>query len=185
MKEIVRVCKIHGELTEDDVRLDISGKYKSYRCKKCRSATKKKCYLKNRKERVEYSVKWKKKNRDHVNARTREDRKKNPEKYRSYERMMRARDPEGHVEQTICTKRGITRKEYREMLEKQSNKCAICKESETRVMRGKTMRLTLDHCHKTNKVREFLCHTCNTALGKFKENTELLKEAILYIEKHL
>ena len=39
----------------------------------------------------------------------------------------------------------------------------------------------IDHCHSTNKVRGVLCTNCNTALGKFKDDIELLKKAINYL----
>lgn len=55
--------------------------------------------------------------------------------------------------------------------------CDIC---------GKEPRLTkrhsIDHCHTTGKIRGLLCDDCNTALGKFQDNTTLLKKAIEYLE---
>lgn len=35
-----------------------------------------------------------------------------------------------------------------------------------------------DHCHTTGKVRGILCGWCNTALGKFQEDPNILKSAI-------
>lgn len=40
----------------------------------------------------------------------------------------------------------------------------------------------LDHNHKTEEFRGFLCDRCNTGLGKFDDNIELLKKAIQYLE---
>lgn len=54
--------------------------------------------------------------------------------------------------------------------------CAICK--------NKSDRLHVDHNHDTGKVREMLCHKCNTALGMFHENINTLEEAIRYLQKH-
>ena len=36
----------------------------------------------------------------------------------------------------------------------------------------------LDHSHETGDVRGWLCDNCNTALGKFKDDPEVLKRAI-------
>ena len=58
---------------------------------------------------------------------------------------------------------------------KQNHACAIC----GRVMKDK---LFLDHCHKSGKLRGLLCCTCNSGLGMFKDNPELLDNAIRYLK---
>lgn len=42
----------------------------------------------------------------------------------------------------------------------------------------------LDHCHITGKIRGFLCSNCNTGLGLFKDNINLLESAIKYLRTH-
>lgn len=74
------------------------------------------------------------------------------------------------------TKIEISFEEYKTLFEKQRNLCAICGEKESR-----NSLLSLDHCHKTNKVRGLLCSSCNTALGFFKDNPKLLRKAIKYL----
>lgn len=44
--------------------------------------------------------------------------------------------------------------------------------------------LCVDHCHKTGKIRGVLCSNCNSAIGFLKENPEIIKAALKYIEKH-
>lgn len=43
-------------------------------------------------------------------------------------------------------------------------------------------RLCIDHNHATGKVRGVLCHSCNVALGHFKDDISLLEKAIVYLK---
>lgn len=79
----------------------------------------------------------------------------------------------------------IGQTEYNEMLIKQNYTCFICKLPETKLnVKGQIKPLSVDHCHKTGKVRGLLCTTCNTSLGGFKDNIELLENAIIYLKQH-
>lgn len=40
----------------------------------------------------------------------------------------------------------------------------------------------VDHCHKTNRFRGWLCHPCNRGLGNFKDNINTLQNAINYLK---
>ena len=42
----------------------------------------------------------------------------------------------------------------------------------------------LDHCHETGEFRGFLCNNCNQGLGKFKDDPEILLNAIAYLQGH-
>lgn len=44
-------------------------------------------------------------------------------------------------------------------------------------------RLAIDHDHVTGKFRGLLCSNCNTGIGMFKEDTELLQKAIEYLRR--
>lgn len=68
---------------------------------------------------------------------------------------------------------GISIEEYKSKL--QNNTCSICKSNTD---------LVLDHNHITSKIRGVLCRKCNAALGLFKDNKNILREAILYLEQH-
>lgn len=43
-------------------------------------------------------------------------------------------------------------------------------------------RRNLDHCHKTGKVRGFICHRCNNIAGLANDNVGILKSVIAYLE---
>ena len=80
-------------------------------------------------------------------------------------------------------KYGISSAEYDNMLEEQDNKCKICLTSfaDITLKNGRTS-AHIDHCHTTNKIRGLLCNYCNSGLGFFKDNTETLANAIVYLE---
>lgn len=79
---------------------------------------------------------------------------------------------------------GISIEDYKNLLEKQNNKCAICGEKELSLYNKKIKTLAVDHCHKTGKVRGLLCMKCNTAIGSLKENVEILDKAKTYLMNH-
>jgi hypothetical protein len=77
---------------------------------------------------------------------------------------------------------GITLDDYFSILVKQKNKCAICcLEENSKSKNGKIKNLSVDHCHKTKKVRGLLCDCCNRGLGCFKDNKQTLQKAIEYL----
>lgn len=47
-----------------------------------------------------------------------------------------------------------------------------------------TIRMAIDHCHSTGKVRGLLCKDCNLTLGIVEESTDRLRGLIAYIERH-
>ena len=80
---------------------------------------------------------------------------------------------------------GITLDWYNSQLQAQGGICAICKQAETSFNRiGNVQNLAVDHHHKSGKPRELLCSNCNRGLGCFKDDIDLMKKAILYLEKH-
>lgn len=73
---------------------------------------------------------------------------------------------------------GLSREDAEKLFLSRGNFCAICCGDND----GKA--LHLDHCHKTNVVRDFLCQKCNNALGLFKDDPGLLRVAADYLEQH-
>ena len=89
---------------------------------------------------------------------------------------------------SLKQKYGINKKQYESILFLQNNVCAICGCEEiakvNKNIRNKTKRLSVDHCHKTGKIRSLLCLNCNQAIGKLKDSPQLLRKAAEYLEKH-
>ncbi len=57
--------------------------------------------------------------------------------------------------------------------------CPICGK---RTIAGITSKVVLEHNHRTGEVRGWVCDSCNTGIGRFKDDVELLKRAIKFIE---
>lgn len=70
---------------------------------------------------------------------------------------------------------GITPEMFQNMVNEQNNECLIC--------RLDMVKPNVDHNHETGKVRGLLCDKCNRALGIFKDDLEILKSAVKYLEK--
>ena len=75
-------------------------------------------------------------------------------------------------------RRNCSAEEYNAKQMAQDGRCAIC---------GKQCgdELRADHDHVSGKFRGLLCDNCNWGLGNFKDNTELLQKAILYLNEHM
>jgi hypothetical protein len=73
---------------------------------------------------------------------------------------------------------GIDSDYYWQLSEDQNHVCAICK------TKGNQKYLHVDHNHDTGEIRGLLCKTCNHGLGNFRDNEDLLKSAIEYLDKN-
>jgi len=73
---------------------------------------------------------------------------------------------------------GITQEQKNKMRDNQDNKCGICKKTFT-----DDKSAYVDHCHVSLKIRELLCHKCNSLLGYAADSIDILKNAIHYLEK--
>lgn len=169
MTEIVKICKIHGSLTKDNISIQYSKykdkKYPYYNCLQCIRIKRRRIYQNNK------------------------------EKYQKYALMMRKKHYEKCIERDRKYKREklLSIPEYNLMHEKQGGLCAICNQPETSKSHSnrvknigeiKNKRLAIDHCHNTGKIRGLLCHKCNTGLGAFKDSTEYLNAAIEYLKSN-
>jgi hypothetical protein len=58
-------------------------------------------------------------------------------------------------------------------------RCPICDKI---TIPGLTSKVVLDHDHRTGRPRAWICDSCNTGIGRFKDDIELLYKAIKYLE---
>lgn len=72
---------------------------------------------------------------------------------------------------------GISLDEYNKMFHQQEGKCYLCGKHQSEVKRA----LSVDHCHKTGKIRKLLCQPCNTLLGMSGDDPIVLQKAIDYL----
>lgn len=213
MKEVVRKCEVHGDLVREDCFVESWGGSEVFRCKCCRTESRSKneykkgtggytCtvhgllgidehYSNGRCKRCacRRSNEFKKNNRSIVNERIAKDKLKNPEKWDEIfkKQYQQRKQKYGSLLslKKVCESRGITLDKHKELTEKQNDLCAICFMPETRKssVSGDTLRLAIDHCHTTKKVRGLLCHNCNTGLGKFEDDPVRMYRAIRYVKQ--
>jgi len=65
--------------------------------------------------------------------------------------------------------------------------CPICERDMPEISRKGQKRLqnwVVDHCHKTETFRGWLCHHCNVGLGSFSDDFTRLERALDYLRKH-
>jgi len=71
---------------------------------------------------------------------------------------------------------GITIEDYNAMFVRQGGACAVCRRT--------GLKLVVDHCHLTGQVRALLCLTCNSALGFWRDSSDIVRAAAQYLQKY-
>lgn len=71
----------------------------------------------------------------------------------------------------------VTPAQYREMVERQGGRCAICGASE----KSTKSRLGVDHCHRTGEPRGLLCGRCNAGIGLLGDSPTRMRKAAAYL----
>jgi len=77
----------------------------------------------------------------------------------------------------------ISLADYHQMLLKQDHRCLLCLGEGFLMQDTHNMRLVVDHCHASGKVRGLLCHNCNRALGLLQDNQQTLERALAYLKQ--
>jgi len=80
---------------------------------------------------------------------------------------------------------GVSRTDRVKWLKKKPHnepfECPVCKK---RTIAGITSKVVLEHDHRTGKPGGWICDSCNTGLGRFKDDVGLLKSAIGFLKKN-
>jgi hypothetical protein len=131
-------------------------------------------------------IPWKKRNRAKNNLWRKNHRaaglekKPTPEQQKVWQKTHKLKNPRAEKNRQLKYTYGITIDVFDEILKRQNNKCAICNKEFL-----EDIRIYVDHEHIENgKVRGLLCLQCNTGLGNFQDNTDLLHLAIKYLENN-
>lgn len=114
----------------------------------------------------------------------------NLEKTRAYARDWHHNNPEksklsGRATK-LKSKYGLTVSQYDSMLTRQKGVCAICTKPEITLdpRTGEVRKLSVDHKHKTGKIRALLCANCNHLIGKAKDSPEICEKAANYLRHY-
>lgn len=69
----------------------------------------------------------------------------------------------------------ITHEDYLAIMQRQNNRCAICRCEEPR------LGWAIDHCHSLGHVRGILCTRCNFMTGFARDNPDTLEHGAAYL----
>jgi hypothetical protein len=166
-------CKIEKPITDFNKNQNDKFGFNSI-CRDCQKIYKREWVKLNKKKISKYMQDYRKNHSKKLNKMNKAWRNSHTEHLKKYRNN-----------QDIKFLYNITREEYNNILNKQNGVCAICGNQEI-IIHGVTkqiMKLSVDHNHKTGKVRGLLCGHCNKALGGFKDNQEILNRAILYLKE--
>jgi hypothetical protein len=135
-------------------------------CKSCVLLAQRKYHKANREKAIAASRRYYARHRDVLMQKQREYKERNRERLAERKRERAT---------------GFSADRFAAALRQQKRRCAIC-----RVHFGdvKPQAVHADHCHRTGTPRGVLCQTCNTALGKFRDDPVLLRRAAAYLEEH-
>lgn len=194
-EKITKTCKIHGELKRNNIAIRIRKSTKPHHkpewiekiCKLCKKEKDKKDY--NNKNRFEIRKKLKKLECSycHLNLTINEFTDSGlKQKYVTCRNCMNAAARKHYRKSYLKDRYGITQQIYDDLLKEQKGVCAICNNIETRIngLSKKSNVLSVDHNHITGKVRGLLCHLCNSAIGKLRDSSNLLRKAADYLDLH-
>jgi hypothetical protein len=100
------------------------------------------------------------------------------ERQRSAElHLAKSGERRAYYQKLRCRRYGLTPADFDRMLAAQQGNCAVC---------GQPLgerHQTIDHCHRTGKVRGIVHAPCNLVLGNAREDIEVLRGAIAYLTR--
>ena len=106
-------------------------------------------------------------------------------KVRAKSRSRSKATQDGYRRRQVAFAHGITVDDYDRMFDNQDGKCAICGTTNPHGEGSNSTylkNLSIDHCHKTGRIRGLLCNKCNRGIGLLQDDSELLQRAIEYLK---
>lgn len=175
MMKICTNCGISKTLDNYSIRVPGKPEQHSY-CKKCNSLISKDYYNNNKNKVKDKSAKYYLKNKNEIKRRN----NIYLSKYKSQKALAIHRYwPNLNYKEAFI--------EFNKLKEKQNNLCAICNRPETNIDKrnNKIRELSVDHNHRTGKVRGLLCGHCNKGIGllKLDNGLEVIYSVIDYIKE--
>ena len=126
-------------------------------------------------------------------ARARQERYRNTEKGKAAhlrsvtkDRKKKQQEVGGRLELRLRKIRSERGEAAAVWFEKQKPMCKICGKTVHKApenSKDKQNQAVIDHDHKTGKLRGLLCHQCNVGIGNFKDDVNILMNAILYLSR--
>lgn len=178
-----RCPKCEKDLYEKDFYLARSSKDGfTVWCKECNKASARGWYVANREKAIENQRAWslecpeeKKAKRAKYYAENKEREKENMKRW--YQINRRKKDADSN-RRFLRLYYKMSVEDYENKYKEQNGACAICRGNN---LSGR--RLSVDHNHVTGYIRGLLCGNCNLGIGNFKDNVEIFKTAITYLQK--
>ena len=75
---------------------------------------------------------------------------------------------------------GLDEYDYEAMLKRQGGACAICGTADPGAGRE---HFSVDHDHRTGRVRGLLCNSCNKGLGSLGDTADAVARALAYLRR--
>lgn len=137
----------------------------------------------NKEELYSKNKEWRLNNKEWIKEYQREYREHHRERIREMSNAYyhRTKNNPGKKEMAhayrIKTVYNLNRDDFKALLEKQQNKCAICKQPFTKTP-------DVDHDHVTDRVRGLLHNKCNLILANANDDPKILRNAIKYLKQY-
>lgn len=137
----------------------------------------------NRKSPLEIAKRnkeWKKANPYKVSLHNKTYKRKHKESTKIHNKTYKLKHKDESLGYRLKNKYGLSVNEYKRTLILQDNQCAICGKHFT--SQNGSLKVCVDHDHKTGKIRGLLCGNCNVGLGMLGDSVTILNNAIKYLE---
>lgn len=172
-------CEVEKPISEFSKHRGLKDGHQAW-CKKCLGERNRRWFAENVERKRELNRRWRKYNADRVLSLRRKRYSERADVILAQKRAWYAKQSAEAIRdrnrRRNLSRYGFTEKDYRDLLAKQGGGCAVCG-----AKHGKR-KLSVDHCHDSNKVRGILCDGCNIGIGCLGDSPDRLRAAAKYLE---